>query len=89
MNTDFERTRQIFLAIVEQSSAQWEALLNEACADDPDLHQQVAVLLKAHAGGGGILDRDQAGQATTGVHESLYEQATELLGIKDRLAGKE
>ena len=27
MNTDFERVRRIFLAIVEQPSAQWEALL--------------------------------------------------------------
>jgi eukaryotic-like serine/threonine-protein kinase len=70
MNTDFERTRQLYLAIVEQSSAQWEALLNEACAADPDLHQQVAVLLKAHAEGGGILDRDQAGQVPTGVRSA-------------------
>jgi eukaryotic-like serine/threonine-protein kinase len=80
MNTDFERTRQIFLAIVEQSSAQWEALLNEACADDPDLHQQLAVLLKAHAEGGGILDRDLAGQSPTGVRESLYEGPGTVIG---------
>src|SRR5271166_2717340 len=80
MNTDFERTRQIFLAIVEQSSAQWEALLNEACADDPDLHQQVAVLLKAHAGRGGILDRDQAGPAPIGGHESLDEGPGTVIG---------
>jgi hypothetical protein len=53
MTTDFERTRQIFLAIVEQSSAQWEALLNEACADDPDLHQQVGKALTTPSSGPG------------------------------------
>jgi hypothetical protein len=71
MNTDFETIRQIFLAVVEQPSAQWEALLNEACGNDADLRQQVAVLLKAHAEGEGVLDRKQAGLAQTGVYEPL------------------
>jgi hypothetical protein len=76
MHTDFERTRQIFLAIVEQSSAKREALLNEACANDPDLHQQVAVLLKAHARGEGILDREQAGQVPTGFRSAEPARCT-------------
>src|SRR5438105_15832605 len=74
MNTDFETTRRIFLAIVEQPSAQWEVLLNEACGNDPVLRQQVARLLQAHAKGEGILDRNQAGRTTTGVYESVSER---------------
>jgi hypothetical protein len=80
MNRDFERIRQIFFAIVEQPPAQWEGLLNEACGDDPELHQQVAVLLQAHAKGDGILDRNQAGRAATGAYESLSERAGTIIG---------
>src|SRR5438034_11521019 len=80
MNTNFERIRQIFVAIVEQPSAQWQALLDEACGNDPHLRQQVAVLLKAHAKGEGILDRDEAGRAPTGIHESLSEAPGTVIG---------
>ena len=43
-------TRQLFLAIVEQPSAQWEAALDEACGSDAGLRRRVALLLKAHVG---------------------------------------
>ena len=56
LRTDFERIRQVFLAIVEQPAAQWEALLDETCGTDLELRQQVATLLKAHTAGEGILD---------------------------------
>jgi hypothetical protein len=71
MNTNFERIRQIFLTIVEQPSAQWEALLDETSGGDPELRQQVALLLKTHAEGEGILDRNEGGRGPTGVYESL------------------
>src|SRR5262249_8123318 len=58
MTTDFERIRQIFLAISEQPPARWEALLDDACSNDPELRHQVAQLLNAHAGAEAILDRD-------------------------------
>jgi len=80
MNTDFERIRQIFLEIVVQPATRWETLLNEACATKPGLHRQVAVLLQAHARGDGILDRNQAGQAPTGVFESLSERPGTVIG---------
>ena len=80
MNTNFERIRQIFLAIVEQPSAQWEALLGEACGGDPELRQQVALLLKNHAKGDGILDRNEGGKAPTGVYESLSERPGTVIG---------
>src|SRR5882724_10275503 len=80
MNTNFEGIRQIFLAIVEQPSAKWEALLDEGCGNDANLRQQVAALLNAHAQGGGILDHGQAGQPPTGVFESLSERPGTMIG---------
>ncbi len=80
MNTDFERIREIFFAIVAQPSAQWEALLNDACGDDADLRQQVAVLLKAHAESEGILDRNQVGQTQTGAYGPSNESPGMLIG---------
>ncbi len=80
MNTDFEKIREIFFSIVAQPSAQWEALADEACASDPDLRQQLAVLLKAHAEGEGILDRGQAGQTSTGLPEPPNERPGTVIG---------
>jgi serine/threonine protein kinase len=74
MNTDFEKTRQLFLAIVEQPSAQWEALLDEACGNDAELRQQVALLLKAHVECDGILDRNEAGRMPTGAYEESMSE---------------
>jgi serine/threonine protein kinase/tetratricopeptide (TPR) repeat protein len=79
MHTDFERIRQIFLAIVEKPSAEWESLLDEACGD-AELRRQVAQLLKAHAEGVGILDRTGAGGAPTGACETLSECAGTVIG---------
>src|SRR5262245_7931565 len=58
MNTNFERIRQSFLAIVEQPADRWETLLNEACGTDLELHREVAILLKAHGEEKGILDQN-------------------------------
>ena len=67
MNTDFERVRQIFLAMSQPPSAQWETLLDEACGNDADLRRHAAVLLQAHAQGEGILDRNLARPGRTGA----------------------
>jgi WD40 repeat protein/serine/threonine protein kinase len=80
MNTDFERIRQLFLAIVEQPSAQWAALLDEACANDAELRREVALLLKAHAQEEGILDRNEAGRMPTGLYESMSERLGTVIG---------
>src|SRR5260370_1435831 len=80
MNTNFERIRHIFLTIVEQPSTQWEALLDETCDDDPELRQQVALLLKTHAEGEGILDRNEGGRGPTGIYESLSERPGTMVG---------
>jgi serine/threonine protein kinase/tetratricopeptide (TPR) repeat protein len=80
MNTGFERIREIFLAIVEQPSVQGETLLNEACGNDLELRQQVAVLLQAHARGEGILDQNQAGRSLSGIYESSVERPGGVIG---------
>src|SRR5437588_472609 len=80
MNTEFERIRQIFLAIVEQPAPQWAALLDEACANDVELRREVALLLKAHAEGHGILDRNDAGRMPTGLYESMTERPGTAIG---------
>jgi hypothetical protein len=80
MNTDFERIRQIFLAIVEHPSAQWEALLDEACSDAPEPRQQVVLLLEAHAAGGGILDRNEADRWLNRVQVTASERPGTLIG---------
>src|SRR5437868_1694824 len=80
MNTDFEKIRQIFLAIVEQPSAQWEKLLDETCGADAELRQQVALLLQAHAVGEGILDHNEADNAATRMYEPASERPGTVIG---------
>jgi WD40 repeat protein/serine/threonine protein kinase len=80
MNTDFEKIRQVFLAIVEEPSAQWDTLLDRACPNDTELRQQVAQLLRAHAGEDGILDRNEVAAVPTEAFESLSECAGTVIG---------
>jgi eukaryotic-like serine/threonine-protein kinase len=80
MHTDFEKVRQVFLEIVDQPAAQWDALLDKACGNDTDLRQQVALLLQAHAKGEGILDRDLAERTPTGFYESPSEGPGTMIG---------
>jgi hypothetical protein len=74
MNTNFEKVRGIFLAIVEQPPAGWGTPLDEACATDRELREQVALLLEAHAGGEGILDRGVADKGSTECYEPPAER---------------
>jgi serine/threonine protein kinase/Tfp pilus assembly protein PilF len=80
MNSNFERIRQIFLAIAEEPSAQWDTLLDQACGTDLELRAQVALLLKAHGEGEGILDQNAAGGSPTGAYEPLREQPGTVIG---------
>jgi serine/threonine protein kinase/tetratricopeptide (TPR) repeat protein len=79
MDTNFERIRRVFLEIVQKPAARWDTLLTEACDTDEDLHRQVAMLLEAHARENGILDRNGAGLAPTGVLE-LGERPGAVIG---------
>src|SRR5436309_1887038 len=69
MHTDFERIRQIFLAIVEKPSALWKSLLDEASGNDLELRQQVALAIQGPCGG-----------ALTGVFESSSERPGTVIG---------
>jgi serine/threonine protein kinase len=49
MTADFAKLQAVFLAAVEQHPPdQWDHYLDQACAGDEDLRNQVALLLKAH-----------------------------------------
>jgi serine/threonine protein kinase/tetratricopeptide (TPR) repeat protein len=50
--------RKIFIAALQQvDPAQRQAYLNEACAGQPELRQQVEYLLRLHEGAGSFLDK--------------------------------
>ena len=53
MNIDLDKARSIFLSAVESCPPeQWDELLSQACGDDVELRQRVALLLKAHQAAG-------------------------------------
>jgi serine/threonine protein kinase/Flp pilus assembly protein TadD len=80
MNTNFERLRQIFLAIVDQPSCEWEARLDQACGDDLALRRQVSLLFKEYAEGEGILDRPRADSTATACFETWSEGPGTVIG---------
>src|SRR6516165_2219237 len=80
MNTNFERLRQIFLAIVDQPSCEWEARLDQACGDDLALRRQVSLLFKEYAEGEGILDRPRSDSAATACFETWSEGPGTVIG---------
>src|SRR5262249_4486253 len=76
MSADFDKLREIFLAALEHAPDQRDAYLEQLCAGDEELRRNVAVMLKAHAAGGGPLDRG----ALREEHTEAYEKAAEVLG---------
>src|SRR4051812_14268315 len=80
MDTSFERIREVFLAAVDQPADRRDAYLDEACAGDTGLREQVEGLLGAHARGGGLLDRGLAGPIPPGTHEALPEGPGTVIG---------
>ena len=55
MTADFAKMQEIFLAAVERHRPEdWDAYLEQACADDPELRRQVDRLLKAHLDAGSV-----------------------------------
>src|SRR5262249_3763901 len=58
MSTDFDKLREIFLTAVEQYAPDLrDAYLDQACEGDEELRRNVTVLLEAHDGGKGPLER--------------------------------
>ncbi len=77
MSVEFAKMQQVFLSAVEQHRPEdWDAYLEQACAADDELRDQVKLLLKAHleAGsvpGAAVRDPDQT---------NAYPNATETPG---------
>src|SRR5260370_40498609 len=81
MSTNFGRLREVFEAAVEQHPAsQWDAYLDEACAGDAELRQQAALLLKAHAEGGSLVDAPAPDKDRTGLYQPVTRRPGTVLG---------
>src|SRR5258708_35714007 len=68
--------RDIFIAALQKDDlAQRPAYLDEACAGQPDLRQQVEHLLRLHDGAGSFLEKPAAEAAATGALPDAPAQA--------------
>lgn len=80
MNSDSQKVRSIFLEAVEKHSPEaWSAYLDDACAGDPQLRQQVEVLLRAHQQANSLLDAPLQPPPAT-IDESLSAHSGTLIG---------
>jgi serine/threonine protein kinase/tetratricopeptide (TPR) repeat protein len=69
MSIDADRVKAIFVHAIEKVPAEgWEGYLDGACADQPELRQEVARLLTAHAQSGALLDKGPLGATVTVAH---------------------
>jgi serine/threonine protein kinase len=69
--------RDIFIAALQMKDpAQRQAYLDEACAGQPELCQQVKHLLRLHEGAGSFLDKPAAESAATGAFPDAAERAS-------------
>ena len=81
MSSDFAKMQQVFLAAVEQHRPDdWDAYLDEACAGDEELRGEVAMLLKAHAKGGGPPGRAAVANDQTAIFQPLTEGPGTVIG---------
>jgi len=71
--------RDIFIAALQKEDpAQRQAFLDEACAGQPVLRQQVEDLLRLHEGAGSFLDKPAAASAATGAFPEAAEQTSSV-----------
>src|SRR5882724_10722637 len=69
--------RDIFIAALQKEDpAECQAYLDEACARQPELRQQVEHLLRLHEGAGSFLEKPAAESATTRPFRDADEQAS-------------
>src|SRR5580765_2666104 len=67
--------RDIFIAALQKEDpAQRQAYLDEACAGQPELRQQVEQLLRLHQGAGSFLQNPAAESAATATIQNAAEQ---------------
>jgi serine/threonine protein kinase/Flp pilus assembly protein TadD len=81
MSTDFDKLREVFQVAVEQHAAsQWDAYLDQACAGDRELRHKVALLLKAHAEGGSLVDQAAPDMDRTRQYQPIAEGPGTVIG---------
>src|SRR5947208_1701112 len=69
--------RDIFIAALQKEDvAERQAYLDEACADQPALRQQVENLLRLHEGAGSFLEKPAATSAATGAFPGADDQGS-------------
>src|SRR6266852_6101272 len=69
--------RDIFIAVLQKEEpAERRAYLDEACAQQPELRQQVENLLRLHEGAGSFLEKPAAESPTTGSLPDAAEPAS-------------
>ncbi len=75
MSTDPAKAKTIFLQAVERHEpSQWDAFLDEACGDSPELRREVEVLLAAHANAGAFLENGAVAPDAT-LDQPITERA--------------
>ncbi len=72
MNPDLEKVKSIFLEAVEKHGPDcWDEFLDQVCAGDDNLRQDVKALLLAHAGGGSRLEHGAIAVSQTIDHTRI------------------
>jgi hypothetical protein len=81
MTVDFAKLQEIFLAAVERHRPEdWDAYVNQACADDDELRRQVNLLLQAHHEAGSVPGAAASEPDQTGAYQTAAEAPGGLIG---------
>ena len=82
MNVDATKARSIFTSAVEDHAPdQWEKFLDDACGENTAIRRRVELLLKAHQGEDGFLDRgDENEPADATIDQPITEKPGTQIG---------
>src|SRR5262245_62829234 len=82
MSPDVLQVRELFVEAVGKVPPEgWDAFLDEACGDRPELRRQVWELLEAHRGAGSFLDRPADLGGETGAFTPVQGQPEALAAL--------
>jgi eukaryotic-like serine/threonine-protein kinase len=80
VSVDFAKMQEIFLAAVERHRPEeWDAYLDQACADD-ELRRQVKLLLKAHLEAGSVPGAAAQERGQTAAYQTAAEAPGHVIG---------
>jgi serine/threonine protein kinase/tetratricopeptide (TPR) repeat protein len=81
MRPDPKKVKAVFVEAVQQRDPKgWDAFLEQACGDDPNLREEVEVLLKAHVEAGSFLDKGAVAPDATIDRTPITEQPGTVIG---------